>query len=231
MAAASASCAFQTACSAQRSSQQRRRGVVVAAAAAPPPPAGGAAAASQLSRRQLQAAALAAVLAAVQAPAAQAVGFKKELKKRKIPEEDYSELPGEPRLRYYELAEGSGAEVKDGSRVVVHFQCKYRGLTVVSSLSARVLGGNRTVAEPFEFTAGQPVSGPAARSVESAGGLYAGGGVKPPPALSPAVIGMRAGGKRSVLVPADLGYGSKGEQEIPPDCEQFELQIELLSVA
>lgn len=79
--------------------------------------------------------------------------------------------------------------------------------------------------QPFEFTAGQPVSGPAARSVESAGGLYAGGGVKPPPALSQAVIGMRAGGKRSVLVPAELGYGSRGEQEIPPNCEQFELQV------
>lgn len=69
------------------------------------------------------------------------------------------------------------------------------------------------------------MSGPAARSVESAGGLYAGGGVKPPPALSQAVIGMRAGGKRSVLVPAELGYGSRGEQEIPPNCEQFELQV------
>lgn len=69
------------------------------------------------------------------------------------------------------------------------------------------------------------MSGPSARSVESAGGLYAGGGIKPPPALSPAVIGMRAGGKRSVLVPAELGYGSRGEQEIPPDCDQFELQV------
>jgi hypothetical protein len=37
--------------------------------------------------------------------------------------------------------------VKEGSRVVVHYQCKYRGLSVVDTLSARVLGGNRTVAE------------------------------------------------------------------------------------
>ena len=80
--------------------------------------------------------------------------------------------------------------------------------------------------QPFEFTAGQPVSGPSTRNVESAGGLYAGGGgIKPPPALSQAVIGMRAGGKRSVLVPAELGYGSRGEQEIPPNCDQFELQV------
>lgn len=79
--------------------------------------------------------------------------------------------------------------------------------------------------QPFEFTAGQPVSGPSGRSVESAGGLYAGGGIKPPPALSQGVVGMRVGGKRSVLVPAELGYGSRGEQEIPPNCDQFELQV------
>ena len=53
----------------------------------------------------------------------------------------------EPRLRYFELAAGSGATVKEGSRVLVHYQCKYRGLSVVDTLSARVLGGNRTVAE------------------------------------------------------------------------------------
>ena len=76
------------------------------------------------------------------------------------------------------------------------------------------------------------MTGPSARLVESAGGLFAGGGgPRPPPALSTAVLGMRAGGRRSVLVPAELGYGSQGEQEIPPDCPSFELQVELLSVA
>ena len=39
---------------------------------------------------------------------------------------------------------------------------------------------------------------------------------------------MHVGGKRSILVPAELGFGSKGEQEIPPDTP-FELQIELLA--
>ena len=72
----------------------------------------------------------------------------------------------------------------------------------------------------------------AQKVAETAGGLFAGsGGPKPPPALSSAVVGMHVGGKRSILVPAELGFGSKGEQEIPPNCESFELQIELLSVA
>lgn len=86
--------------------------------------------------------------------------------------------------------------------------------------------------QPFEYIAGQPVSGKdSARLVESAGGLFAGGGgPKPPAALSAAVIGMREGGKRSVLVPAELGYGAQGEQEIPPNCPSFELRVELLNI-
>jgi hypothetical protein len=31
--------------------------------------------------------------------------------------------------------------------VVVHFECRYRSLSVVSTRAARTLGGNRTVAE------------------------------------------------------------------------------------
>ena len=86
--------------------------------------------------------------------------------------------------------------------------------------------------QPFEFIVGQPVTGAAVRKmVESSGGLYAGGGgPKAPPALSQAAVGMRVGGKRSLLVPAVLGYGSVGEQEIPPNCDSFELRVELLNI-
>ena len=73
----------------------------------------------------------------------------------------------------------------------------FRGIDVVSSRSARLLGGNRTIAEPFEFIAGLPVSAqPVKKMNDSAGGLFAGtSGPKPPPALSTAVLGMRRGGK------------------------------------
>ena len=44
-----------------------------------------------------------------------------------------------------------------------------------------------------------------------AGGLYSGAtGPKPPPALWFAVAGMREGGRRTVLVPADVGCVARG---------------------
>ena len=43
------------------------------------------------------------------------------------------------------------------------------------------------------------------------------------------LMGMRVGGKRSVIVTPELGFGDRGEQEIEPGAT-FELQIELLSV-
>ena len=51
--------------------------------------------------------------------------------------------------------------------------------------------------QPFEFTAGSPVTGAAVKKIsDSANGLFSGsGGPKPPPALSTAVLGMRSGGK------------------------------------
>ena len=73
----------------------------------------------------------------------------------------------------------------------------FRGLDVVSSRSARLLGGNRTIAEPFEFIAGEQVTAQAVKKIsDSAGGLFSGSsGPRPPPALSTAVLGMKRGGK------------------------------------
>lgn len=63
-----------------------------------------------------------------------------------------------------------------------------------------------------------------------AGGLFSGTvGPKPPPALWLAAAGMREGGRRSVLVPADVGYEDIGSNEIPPNAD-FTLEIELISV-
>lgn len=56
--------------------------------------------------------------------------------------------------------------------------------------------------QPFEFTVGSPVSEVGVRKInDSANGLFSGqAGVKPPPALSTAVIGMKTGGKVSATL-------------------------------
>ncbi|BDA41910.1 Peptidyl-prolyl cis-trans isomerase FKBP18, chloroplastic [Coccomyxa sp. Obi] len=160
---------------------------------------------------------------------AEAIGFTKELKKRKADLSEYA--TSSDGLKYLDLSVGSGDEVSKGQRVTVHFDCIYKGINVVSSRQARLLGGNRTISEPFEFTAGDAVSGVAAKKIsDSANGLFAGsGGPKPPSALGTAVLGMRVGGKRSVIVPPELGYGATGLQEIPP-YGTFEMRVEVLQL-
>jgi peptidylprolyl isomerase len=171
-------------------------------------------------------------------PPASAAGFRKELKKRKVPLEEYT-VSAVDGLRYYDAEPGRASSasaaggVQKGDQATVHFDCVYRGIDAVSSRYARTLGGNRTVAEPFSFTAGVPLPTMQERmsaSGSGGGGLFAGGsGPQPPAALSTAVLGMKPGGRRIVYVDApELGY-PKGNQEIPAGAA-FELKIELLSV-
>jgi peptidylprolyl isomerase len=178
-----------------------------------------------------------------------ALGFKKDMKRARrnsgVSMEDYQDLiieypidRGEadmPKtLKYYDLVNPSSVNddmrVHKGDTVLVHFDCIYKKIDAVSTRSARLLGENRVIAEPFQFIAGSELNnGTSSAMVEGGGGLFSGQrGPKPPQALSYAVIGMARGGKRSVLVPASLGYKDVGEQEIPPNCDLFELIIEVL---
>lgn len=134
-------------------------------------------------------------------------------------------------LKYYDTVEGKGNPVAAGDSVTVHFDCIFRKIDAVSTRSARLLGENRVIAEPFTFVAGSQLDAPKTITTDAGGGLFSGqSGPKAPQAVSYAVVGMKVGGKRSVFVPSVVGYGSRGEQEIPPNCPEFELQIELLSV-
>ena len=68
--------------------------------------------------------------------------------------------------------------------------------------------------------------------VEGGGGLFTGtSGAKPPPVVyvPEALVGMRVGGRRNIIVPADVGYADEGESEIPPGAT-FKLEVELLEV-
>jgi FKBP-type peptidyl-prolyl cis-trans isomerase len=44
------------------------------------------------------------------------------------------------------------------------------------------------------------------------------------------VVGMKSGGKRRLMVPASLGYGSKGVADIVPPDSDLILEIELVDV-
>ena len=73
---------------------------------------------------------------------------------------------------------------------------------------------------------------PAKRATElsGGGGLFSGARTpKVPPIVyvPEALAGLRVGGQRNIVVPADVGYGDEGEGEIPPGAS-FLLEVELL---
>lgn len=103
-------------------------------------------------------------------------------------------------LRITELVEGEGAEAVAGQTVVVH----YRGtLTNGREFDSSYGRG------PFRFPLG------AGRVIQG---------------WDEGVAGMKVGGKRKLVIPSDLGYGSRGAGGvIPPDATLI-FEVELLQV-
>ncbi|XP_004301622.1 PREDICTED: peptidyl-prolyl cis-trans isomerase FKBP18, chloroplastic isoform X2 [Fragaria vesca subsp. vesca] len=149
--------------------------------------------------------------------------------RKAIPLEDYSTTP--EGLKYYDLVEGRGPVAEKGSTVQVHFECLYRGITAVSSRESKILAGNRIISQPYIFKVGSPPGKERKREfVDNANGLFsAQAAPKPPRAMYSVTEGMKVGGKRTVIVPPEAGYGPKGMNEIPPGAT-FELNLELLQV-
>ncbi|KAK9057221.1 hypothetical protein SSX86_024588 [Deinandra increscens subsp. villosa] len=155
----------------------------------------------------------------------------RERRNRKvIPLEDYLTSSADG-LKYYDLVEGKGPTAKKGSTVQVHFDCVYNKITAVSSRESKILAGNRTIAQAYEFKVGAPPGRERKRDyVDNPNGLFsAQAAPKPPPAMYSVVEGMKVGGKRQVIVPPEAGYGKKGLNEIPPGAT-FLLNLELLQV-
>ncbi|KAL3734435.1 hypothetical protein ACJRO7_023742 [Eucalyptus globulus] len=152
----------------------------------------------------------------------------RERRNRKaIPLEEYATSPDG--VKYYDIIEGKGPVATKASTVQVHFDCIYRGITAVSSRESKLLAGNRLIAQPYEFKVGSPPGKERmCGSVDNPNGLFsAQAAPKPPPAMYSITEGMKVGGKRTVIVPPEAGYGQKGMAEIPPGAT-FELNIELL---
>ncbi|KAH9564705.1 hypothetical protein CY35_04G039100 [Sphagnum magellanicum] len=120
--------------------------------------------------------------------------------RKEIPVEDFQ--TSDDGLKFYDINPGGGPVAEKGETVV-----------------------------PYEFIVGSTPGKERKREfVDNANGLYsAQASPKPPPALYTITEGMRVGGKRTVIVPPEAGYGSKGMNEIPPDAT-FELNVELLEL-
>jgi hypothetical protein len=119
----------------------------------------------------------------------------------------------------------SGERVDDGHSVSVHFTGRLEGWNgdVFDTSLDETLAGNQPEFDgasrtelkgwdrgiPVQFTVG-------------AGEVIEG--------WDEGVLGMRIGGKRELIVPAELGYGDKGSGKVPPDAELY-FEVELLDAS
>ena len=102
---------------------------------------------------------------------------------------------------------GTGAEAVYGSRVEVHYTgWLYNPKT--DNLHGAKFDSSRDAGTPFAFMLG-------GREVIKGWDL--------------GVVGMKVGGKRTLLIPSYLGYSTKGSGSIPPN-SHLVFDIELLSV-
>ena len=97
---------------------------------------------------------------------------------------------------------GTGATAKSGDKLTVH----YTGwLTDGSKFDSSHDHGNK----PFEFTLG--------------GGQVIKG-------WDQGIVGMRVGGKRTLIIPPELGYGSRGSPPLIPANSTLKFEVELISI-
>lgn len=103
-------------------------------------------------------------------------------------------------LKYYDIVEGDGAEATSGSTVTVNYTGWLTDNVKFDSSLDR--------STPFSFTlgSGQVITG-----------------------WDEGVAGMKVGGKRQLVIPAELGYGETGSGAIPPGATLI-FEVELLDV-
>ncbi|MXN67249.1 peptidylprolyl isomerase [Stappia sp. GBMRC 2046] len=104
-------------------------------------------------------------------------------------------------LQIRDIVKGTGEEAAVGRTVTVHYTGWLEDGTKFDSSLDR--------GQPFEFT---PGTGRVIRGWEQG------------------VIGMRVGGKRELIIPPELGYGSRGAGGVIPPDATLRFEIELLDV-
>ncbi|MFJ3045720.1 FKBP-type peptidyl-prolyl cis-trans isomerase [Herbaspirillum chlorophenolicum] len=109
-------------------------------------------------------------------------------------------------LQYEEITAGSGDEAKAGSHVTVH----YTGwLQNADGSAGSKFDSSKDRNDPFAFPLG-------------AGHVIKG--------WDEGVQGMKIGGVRKLIIPADLGYGARGAGGVIPPNATLIFEVELLAV-
>lgn len=160
-------------------------------------------------RAALQVSALALTIAAVPAPSLATP----RRKQAQMDPDLYRPIPGtSPEILYYDLKSPGGTEggVKRGQRVAVHYDVKWKGLTIATSRQgAGVTGG-----VPYGYDVGGNPGDPGAPFMK---------------AFNEGIQGMGVGTVRTMIVPPEYAFGKRGQQEIPPNAT-LTLDLELLSI-
>src|ERR1700747_1976945 len=108
-------------------------------------------------------------------------------------------------LKYTDTKTGNGATAAPGSKVSVH----YTGWLYNNGAKGAKFDSSVDRGQPFQFTLG-------------AHQVIAGG--------DEGVAGMKVGGKRTLIIPPELGYGARGAGGVIPPNATLMFDVELLGV-
>ena len=108
-------------------------------------------------------------------------------------------------LQYTDTEIGTGATAAAGQEVSVH----YTGWLFNDSVQGAKFDSSKDRQQPFEFSLG-------------AGMVIKG--------WDEGVAGMQVGGKRTLIIPSELGYGARGAGGVIPPNATLKFDVELLAV-
>ena len=108
-------------------------------------------------------------------------------------------------LQFEDAVVGQGAEATSGSDVKVH----YTGWLYKDGEQGAKFDSSKDRREPFEFSLGE--------------GMVI-------PGWDEGVQGMKVGGKRTLIIPPELGYGARGAGGVIPPNATLKFDVELLAV-
>jgi FKBP-type peptidyl-prolyl cis-trans isomerase FkpA len=108
-------------------------------------------------------------------------------------------------LQYEDMVVGEGAEATAGCRAVVH----YTGWLYSDGQAGRKFDSSKDRGTPFDFPLG-------------AGHVIRG--------WDEGVQGMKIGGTRRLVIPAELGYGARGAGGVIPPNATLLFEVDLLGV-